>query len=29
LRDDMFRDGAWHDQLLLSVLEDEFMDMWT
>jgi RimJ/RimL family protein N-acetyltransferase len=26
LRDDMFRDGAWHDQMLMSVLEDEFMD---
>ncbi len=23
LRDDMFRDGEWHDQILMSVLEDE------
>jgi len=26
LREDMFRDGTWHDQLLMSVLEDEFND---
>ena len=24
LRDDMYRDGAWHDQVLMSVLEEEF-----
>ena len=24
LRDDMYRDGAWHDQILMSVLADEF-----
>ena len=23
LRDDMFRNGAWHDQILMSVLEEE------
>ena len=24
LRDDIYRDGAWHDQILMSVLEHEF-----
>jgi RimJ/RimL family protein N-acetyltransferase len=24
LRDDMYRDGRWHDQILMSVLETEF-----
>jgi RimJ/RimL family protein N-acetyltransferase len=24
LRDDMYRDGAWHDQVLMSVLDREF-----
>lgn len=24
LREDMYRDGAWHDQVLMSVLADEF-----
>jgi RimJ/RimL family protein N-acetyltransferase len=24
LRHDMYRDGAWHDQILMSILEDEF-----
>lgn len=27
LREDMFRDGTWHDQLLMSVLDDEFNDV--
>jgi RimJ/RimL family protein N-acetyltransferase len=29
LREDMFRDGVWHDQLLMSVLDDEFNDAMT
>jgi RimJ/RimL family protein N-acetyltransferase len=24
LRDDMYRDGRWHDQILMSILESEF-----
>lgn len=24
LRDDLFREGVWHDQILMSILEDEF-----
>ncbi len=27
LREDMFRDGTWHDQLLMSVLDDEFVEV--
>jgi len=27
LRDDMYRDGAWHDQILMSVLETEFAEI--
>jgi len=29
LREDMFRDGVWHDQLLMSVLENEFNEAMT
>ncbi|MFS8531446.1 GNAT family N-acetyltransferase [Sphaerobacter thermophilus] len=24
LREDLYRDGVWHDQILMSILEDEF-----
>jgi RimJ/RimL family protein N-acetyltransferase len=27
LRDDMFRAGEWHDQILMSILEDEFREI--
>ncbi len=27
LRDDIYRDGSWHDQILMSVLEHEFTEL--